>query len=276
MRMNLYILIAVLGLFVMGCVTVGEDYKPPEAKSSWEWHSRLDNPIVAEMDAPDRLKNWWMVFKDEKLNSLVQMAMEGNLDVKSAHYALAASRATLKATTTDRYPTLDASGSGRRTIYGDSSLKDRQVDAYTMGLDASWEIDIFGGTTRSIETATADMEATQEAMHDVMVSLLAEIATNYINVRSIQNRMKIVREDIRIQEVLSELADRRFQLGLGDASDVQRAAYGLEYAKTKEFDLRTSMERAANRLAVLTGRQPGALHEMLFEDGEVPIFRWRS
>jgi NodT family efflux transporter outer membrane factor (OMF) lipoprotein len=173
-------------------------------------------------------------------------------------------------TEADKLPTFTASSSVKRSYYGDSSLKNQEVDTYTAGLDASWEIDIFGRARRSVEASFAFMQSTEEAMHDVMISLLAELATNYINIRSLQHRVEITEEDIRIKQILYDIAERKFRSGLSDVLEAKAALYNLEYVKTEIYDLKTALEKAFNRLAVLTGQKPGALHDMVSIKTSIP------
>lgn len=268
MKLKKIIIPAAAVMAFYGCAAVGVDYVSPKTDMPSAWHTQLKGGKTADDEAV--LNRWWAVFGDETLNSLADMAVKNNLDLKSAYYAVTSAKAKLKMTEADKLPTFSATGSATGYHYGDKSLKDRNVDSYAAGLDAAWEIDVFGGVKRSIEVSSAELGSYQEAMRDVMVSLLAETAQNYINVRAYQDRIKLAEEDVRIKQELYEIALRKYQTGVSDASDTQQAEYNLEYAKTTVHTYNIGLEEAYNRLAVLTGQKPGALHDMLSKKGILP------
>ncbi|TCK59417.1 efflux transporter outer membrane subunit [Seleniivibrio woodruffii] len=257
-------------LSVFGCASVGRDYVRPEAKLPAGWHTALNNPVKAEADNPQIIKEWWKVFNDDTLNRLVGMTVDGNLDLKKAYASLAASRAKLGMTEAEGKPSLSASASAKGTYYGDTSV-DQTQDSYSAGFDASWEIDLFGGVRKGIEAASADAEASKEALHDVLVSLTAETAKNYISLRAAQSNLSYYEKDIAIKTELYEIAKKKYRAGTGDETDVRTAQYTLEYAKTNLHDQRLSIAQYMNRLAVLTGQTPGSLDSMLGQSGVVPV-----
>lgn len=249
---------------VVGCSAVGTDYVRPQIHAPAVWQTEL------KTQNDEQLKNWWNSFNDETLNTLIGMTVKGNKDLKSAEYALRASRAKSIMTEKSALPTFEANGSATAINYGDKSKPDRNVDSYSAGFDASWEIDIFGGTKREIEAAYADADAQKEAYLDVLVSLTAETASNYITLRTVQNSIITAEEDIRINTDLYEISDRKFRTGLADASDVSQAEYTLEYSKTTLNDLKIQLNEAINRLSVLTGKNPGELTALLTEVKQIP------
>jgi NodT family efflux transporter outer membrane factor (OMF) lipoprotein len=258
-------------LSVFGCASVGRDYTRPESNLPAGWHTVLNNPVKAEADNPQMISGWWKVFSDTTLNGLVEKTVDGNLDIRKAYAALAASRAKLGMTEADGKPSLSASASAKGTYYGDDSLPDRTLDSYSAGFDASWEIDLFGGVRRSVEAASADAQASKEALHDVLVSLTAETARNYILLRSAQNNLNYTEQDIAIKTDLYNIAKWKYQAGTGTEADVKTALYSLEYAKTGLNDLRTEISQYMNRLSVLTGQTPGSLDDMLKSVQPVPL-----
>ncbi len=258
-------------LSVSGCASVGRDYVRPDSNLPAGWHTALNNPVKAEADNPQMVGRWWTVFSDDTLNRLVGMTVDGNLDLKKAYAVLAASRAKLGMTEADGKPNLSASASAKGTYYGDDSLSDRTLDSYSAGFDASWEIDLFGGVRRSIEAASADAGASREALHDVLVSLTAETAKNYISLRVAQNSLVYTEQDIAVKSELYNIANSKYQAGTGSEADVKTALYTLEYAKTGLNDLRVEIAGYLNRLAVLTGQTPGSLDGMLKNVQPVPL-----
>lgn len=144
-------------------------------------------------------------------------------------------------------------------------------ESYAAGFDASWELDLFGGAQRSVEAADADLDAAQEDLHDVLVSLTAEVALNYIEVRTYQKRLAVLKSNLEIQQETYSLIQFRYQAGLDDELSVQQARSNLESTRSQIPTLRTGLDEAMNRIEVLLGEQPGALHEQLKDFRPVPL-----
>jgi len=136
-------------------------------------------------------------------------------------------------------------------------------DLYATGFDASWELDIFGGVRRSVEAAQANLEASRENMRDVLVTLLAEVAKGYVDVRTYQARIAIAEENLKTQEETYQMTVWRNEAGLSDQLAVQQARYNLENTRSNMPTLRTGLEEVMNSIAVLLGEQPGKVHEEL-------------
>jgi len=140
-----------------------------------------------------------------------------------------------------------------------------------VGFDAAWELDIFGGTRRSMESAQANLEASEEDWRDVLVSLLAEVSINYVEVRIYQARLASAEANLKTQEETHQLTVWRNQAGLSDEVDVQQALFNLENTRSKIPTLRTGLEEAMNRIAVLLGEQPGNVNEELNKREPIPV-----
>ncbi len=253
----------------MGCASVGPDYVSPETSAPAVWNSQAAG-VASEAENPEILAKWWQTFNDDTLNSLVEMAVKGSKDLKSAGYALSASRAKLRMTDAGSLPSFEANGSASAVHYGDTSLDDQDVESFSAGFDASWELDLFGGLRRDTEAARADMEATRESLRDALVSVLAETASAYISARTSQSSIATAETDIKINGELYDIAEKKYRSGLADASDVKQALYQLEYSRTALNDLRAKLNTSYNRLAVLTGQNPGALNDLLSKEGVIP------
>jgi NodT family efflux transporter outer membrane factor (OMF) lipoprotein len=137
--------------------------------------------------------------------------------------------------------------------------------------DSSWELDIFGGTRRSIEAANADLQAVQEDLQDVLVSLVAELALNYIETRTYQARLTAAQANLESQAETYQLTDWLSQAGLSDELAVQQALYNLENTRSQIPTLRAGLQQAMNRIAVLLGEKPGAIHKELAAQGPIPV-----
>jgi outer membrane protein TolC len=138
------------------------------------------------------------------------------------------------------------------------------------GFDASWELDLFGGKRRSLEAATASWQASVESMNDVMVSLLAEVALNYVEVRSDQALLSITESNLTTRSETYDITRWRHEAGLTTQLDEEQAKASLELVRAQIPTLRTSLEQAKYRLAVLLGQPPGTLNEVLAEAKAVP------
>ncbi|NLJ26657.1 MAG: efflux transporter outer membrane subunit, partial [Deltaproteobacteria bacterium] len=145
-----------------------------------------------------------------------------------------------------------------------------EQDLFDAGFDASWEIDIFGGIRRSVEAAEADIGASEENLHDVLVSLLAEVARNYIQLRGDQLRIAIASENIDSQRKTLELTQERFAAGLSSQLDVTQARAQLAVTESEIPRLESSARQAIHQIGVLLGREPGALLDELLTEAPVP------
>ncbi len=148
---------------------------------------------------------------------------------------------------------------------------DWESDFYRAGLDAAWEIDIFGGTRRGIEAAEADIEAAQESLNAVWVSLAGAVAQSYVALRTYQARLHVAESNLKAQEETFELLQSLYESGLRDALAVQQARYIMENTRALIPPMRGGIEAAMDSLAVLTGTMPGELHERLTEVQPIPV-----
>jgi NodT family efflux transporter outer membrane factor (OMF) lipoprotein len=262
-----------LFLIMTGCVTVGPDYVRPDAALSTTWHSELKGGLIAGEMNPQTLAAWWSTLNDPELSSMIDRAVSGNLDLKKARSRIREARARRGIAKADLFPTLDVSGSATWTESSNDTGTNRTSetrDLYTAGFDAGWEIDIFGGVRRSVEAAEADIGASQEDLRDVLVSLLAEVALNYIDLRTFQSRLAIAEVNLEAQNETYQLTVWRNQAGLSDELAVQQAHYNLENTRAQLPTLRTGKEEALNRIAVLLGEQPGKVHSLLEQQVSMP------
>ena len=141
---------------------------------------------------------------------------------------------------------------------------------YSAGFDAGWEIDIFGGTRRSVEASNADLAAAGEELRDVLVSLVAEVALNYTNIRVYQAKLDAAETNLRLQSETYDLIRWRREAGLGDELELSQATYNLESTRSRIPSLETGLEEAMNRAAILLGREPGSLHAELSGPAGIP------
>ena len=261
---------ALVALMLSGCVTVGPDYVPPATNVPTAWHNKLMNGITEKVPAPAGLAKWWSTLNDPVLSDLMEKAVANNPDIGQAGARIREERARRNISKAGLFPTLDASGSFKRSSGSEETGSGKETDFYSTGFDANWELDLFGGTGRSIEASTAELQASEENLQDVLVSLLAEVALNYTEVRIFQARIDTVEKNLILQDQTHQMAQSRYTAGLSGGIAVEQAKYNLENTRSQIPTLRISLEEAKNRIAVLLGGNPGSIHEALREHRSVP------
>jgi multidrug efflux system outer membrane protein len=251
---------ALLFGLLSGCA-VGPDYQPPKTSAPAQWVSPLDG---GETNSPVSLAQWWQSFNDTNLDSFMLTAIQSNLTLKVAEAHVREARAQRDVASGSLWPSVGSSGSYSRNRFGANSFPPLpgiplDYNLYTAGFDAAWELDIFGGTRRAVEAANAEIGAAGYSERDVLVSLLAEIARNYIGARAYQQRLAITRQNILVQQQILDLTSNRFQNGLSSELDVQQAMALLTTTEAQVPSLETGFDQSVHHLAVLLGQQPGAL-----------------
>ncbi|WP_319777874.1 efflux transporter outer membrane subunit [Maridesulfovibrio sp.] len=260
-------------LAICGCTTVGPDYKAPDPVAPDKWNSQMEDGLRKDTLKVDDLALWWEKLNDQILNNLMQKALEGNLDLALAKERIQESRAKYGMTEAGLFPTLDASGSytKRQTSENLSRVKKRYTDnMYKAGFDASWELDIFGGTRRAVEAAKAEVQAQEAGLLNTLVSLSAEVANTYVSLRTYQARLAVAKSNIKTQENSYELTKSRYDVGLTDELAVQQATYNLASTRSSLSTLYSGIESTKNKLAILLGKSPGAVDEMVSTPKGIP------
>ncbi|MBU1231869.1 MAG: efflux transporter outer membrane subunit [Proteobacteria bacterium] len=269
---NVGIVLSALSLLSLaGCAAVGPDYVPRETTAPPTWHTELRQGVSGETPDPKQLADWWTTLEDPILTELIIQAVTNNLDLKQAMAKVREARARRGISQAGQFPTLDANGSASRSQGSKNSGGGTTRSSYVVGFDAGWEVDIFGGVRRAVEAAEADLAASHEDLRDVLVTLAAEVALNYLDTRTLQTRLAVAEGNLVIQQQTFDLTQSRCQAGLSDGLVLQQARYNLENTRAQIPGLRSSMEEAKNRLAVLTGRTPGGMHELLAERRPIPV-----
>jgi multidrug efflux system outer membrane protein len=263
--------IGVLLVMLAGCATVGPDYTPPVTSAPPAWHSQLRGGLVPGESDSGSLRVWWTTFEDEQLSSLIQRAVAGNLDLKAATARVREARARRGVAGGGLFPTLDAAGSANWSRFSEDTGGGLTVDYYSTGFDAGWELDIFGGIRRSVEAAEGDLQASQEGLRNILVSLLAEVALNYVEVRTFQTQLTAAEASLLTQSDTHRLALWRQEAGLSDILAVQQARYNLESTRSQIPTIRRQLDEALNRIAVLLGEQPGGIHAELASRRPIPV-----
>ncbi|WP_289020874.1 efflux RND transporter permease subunit [Desulfobacter postgatei] len=246
---HLSMLLFLLPMFMVGCMTVGPDYQQP---------SLPDIPDARNIEVD--VAQWWTQFNDPMLTDMVQRALGNNHDLKTAVARVRQARAQLARTQAAYGPTVDLSGSVNHSDSSANGLSDTgSTTLYSTGFDAVWEIDLFGGTRRSVEAAVADWEAIRVGLDDVRVSVAAETAIAYLSVRTYQHRLTVSQANLEAQQETFEILADRFNAGLSSGLAVQQARYNLESTRAEIPILEAGLESARNALSVLLGEVPGNL-----------------
>lgn len=256
--------------FLSGCA-VGPDYRRPDVNVPDSWHqSNLDG--ISDSQAENI--EWWKTFKDDKLNSLVERAVRANLDLRLALGRLREARALRSGALWDLGPVVNTTAaytrqqrSANSQLFTAHSIRNNLYDA---GFDASWEIDIFGGKRRALEAATAGLAAAEEDRRDVLLSVLSEVARNYVDFRGYQQRLIVLRDNINAQSEILDLTLSRFEAGLSSQLDLSQAQAQLASTQSQLPTLETSAKQTAYQLAVLLGQEPTALLSELSQEVPVP------
>jgi NodT family efflux transporter outer membrane factor (OMF) lipoprotein len=256
---------------------VGPDYKQPEYQVPDYWHIRLVEGL-AEGQVP--LATWWQTLNDPILNSLMERAVDGNLDLKEAYARVKEARAIRGIATGERWP--DVNADGQVTHQRNSE------DFFTVGVDkdgnpdsasdtirggnvnANWEIDFWGRVSRSIASANANFEASIEDYRDALVILYAEIASNYVELRTLQERIKVTEFNVETQRGTLGITQARFKAELTSELDVRQAELNLARTESRIPALRQLAAQAIHRLGVLIGTFPGELYAELTTPKPIP------
>ncbi len=254
-------------LLISGCTTVGPDYvKPPKMELEQNW-SKIGDP--AFLPNSEAIKNWWELFDDPLLNELIEAASKNNLDARVAMASVAEARALLGNVEGDKAPVVGAYSDAERSDNLDSTGS--MGTRYSTGLDATWEIDLFGQIRRDVEAATADYQASQEQLNDVMITLYAEVARTYLTIRSLQASLETATSNIESQKKVVNLTEKRFKHGLTTDLDVSQAKRTLALSEAKIPPMKINLSEAINTISVLIGLAPGKLNEKLKVTKPVPL-----
>jgi NodT family efflux transporter outer membrane factor (OMF) lipoprotein len=246
----------------LGACVVGPNYRAPEPAELSVPDSFYGRAAQA---APAELASWWALFDDPLLGRLVGEASAGNLDLAQAAARLVQARESLVQARAGLVPEVGASaGAGRDFGPGD----DRS--SFSLGADASWEIDLFGRIRRGIEAAGADAEGVYYDREALRVAIAAEVATNYIQTRLAQERLALARDTLAIADDNLQIAQWRVQAGLASSLDSEQARAARAQTAASIPNIETAFASATYRLAVLTGRAPGALTAELEEAKPIP------
>jgi NodT family efflux transporter outer membrane factor (OMF) lipoprotein len=258
---------------------VGPNYTAPQASVASEWLDQK-NPLVKTEDAD--LRQWWQVFSDPALSSLIDSAVQKNLTLRGAAERIVEARAIRDIDVGQLFPQSQQATAGfkRLRLSQESGFQpglnipfagsQRYFSSWNAGFNLTWEIDLWGRYRRAIESADAELEASVAGYDDVLVVLYADVASSYVQYRTFQERLTYARQNVEIQSKSYTLAQDRAQGGAATERDVQQAKQRLEQTQAAIPQLEIGLRQANNALCVLLAIPPADLEQRLGSAGKVP------
>lgn len=244
-----------MALLLAACA-VGPDYRTPPTQAVV-----ITNAAAPRFVTRDPEADWWHEFGDAELDRLVHRALTANLDLRGAADRVRAARAVFVEHRLDYAPHVRVEGAYDRSKEQVPGFGPERIDARSdsIGFDAAWELDLFGRVRRSVEAARADLGAEQASLRDVEVTVAAEVARNYFELRGVQRRLSVARDNLKSEQQSLDLTQLREEAGRGSDLDVARSRARLKAIEATIPMLEASEKQADYRLAVLVGERPGAL-----------------
>ena len=268
-----FMLVILLGCVLISCTTLGPDFETPKAEIAEDWID-IEDPTL-KPDADD-FAEWWKVFKDPILDSLIASAYKQNLTLQVAGLRVLEARAQLGIAVGNLYPQNQQARGGAtynarsenvaNTIQGDLDYWD-----FDPGFDVAWELDFWGKFRRGIESADADLLANMADYDDFLVSLLAEVANAYTVIRTFENRIQLAEENVDLQKRSLRITEVRFQNGATTELDVQQAKTLLRNTQATIPQLKAGNRQARHALSTLLGKPPNELNDVLDGANQIPV-----
>jgi multidrug efflux system outer membrane protein len=255
----------------LGACTVGPDYHRPATEVGRDYANAVHDEF-----APDGIElAWWKRFDDPQLTGLIDAAVANNRDLRAATANVREARALFLQAGLDLFPTITAHGAYTAQKRSIDSLNrrnfvPRNLELFNAGFDASWEVDIFGRIRRNMESRAAEIEVSIADRHDVMVSVIAETARNYFELRGLQNELAVARRNAANQTDTLRLTEALLEAGRGTELDTSRARGQLDTTLATIPPIEAAIQRSVHRLGVLTGQLPNALAERLSQASPLP------
>ncbi|HEY1900107.1 MAG TPA: efflux transporter outer membrane subunit [Steroidobacteraceae bacterium] len=270
MRKLIAIAIAAVVTATLAACAVGPDYHRPTVQTA----PTFVEAEPAVYSAADSIGPFWGQFNDDLLDGLVIEALAANHDLRIALAHLQQARALRTQAKLDLLPTVTATGGytnqqypASETFGAGTSLDERY---YSAGFDASWELDLFGRVRREVEASRATVEGQEATLHDVQVSVTAEVASTYFELRGEQTELAVLQRNAANQQQTVELTAALLDAGRATELDTSRAKAQLDTTLATIPPLRAAVEKSIHRLSVLTGREPDALSAVLATPGTLP------
>jgi len=263
---RIFIVLAGLGCFLSGCMTVGPDYQPPTANVATQWLQFEDPRLKATSPLDPR---WWKdAFQDAVLDQLIEEALAGNLTLRSAGLRVLQARQILLIATGNLYPQQQFVGAGAAVV--DPGAAAGSSEVYNINFNLTWEIDVWGRIRRQIESASAALDATLSSYDGVLVSLIGEVAQTYLLIRTTEKRVAVARTNVTYQEESVRISQAKFDAGEISSLDVEQGQTLLFTTRASVPLLEQSLQQFKIALAILLGRLPQDMTELVGKPGPIP------
>lgn len=269
--------------FILCACAVGPSFDKPQAQLPERWHGEVSASATPRAIGDD---DWWTQFDDARLNELIERGRKHNLDLRAAALRVAQARMQRSIAAGGRAPSISASAAYQRQrqsevgvntrlidVIGPPGNRDQIIDAlsepfdvFQAGFDASWELDLWGRVRRGIESANANVEAARESFHDAELTLIAEIARTYFELKGVRDQLRILREDVAANEDQLDLTRFRVRGGLVAELDLNVQQAQLANTRSQIPPLEQQEAQLGNALALMVGEQPDALDTLLETD----------
>ncbi len=254
-------------------ITVSSELPASWSTPSADTASKIARSGSADVAAPasgaPSLAAWWQHFHDPQLTRLIEQAQAANTSVATARAALLQARALRDVAQAGLGPTVGLSASAQRSRSGSGATAVSSSN-YKAGADASWELDLFGANRSALDASSATVRASAASLGDVQVSIAAELALDYLSLRSAQARLVIADANLAAQLDTWQIAKWRLQAGLGSSLEAEQARAAAEQTQAQRPTLLTSIAQSRHAIAVLTGRPPAALDAELAATAPLP------
>ncbi len=273
-------------LALWGCA-VGPDYKQPEIKTPGQYKEigSATQPTTrgaTQVSVQPDYQRWWTTLNDPTLNGLIERAVKNNPDVLAAEARIREARANRGIQASGLFPDVGAQGgythsrlsqnlAGLSAFSSSGGFPGIESDLWQTGFDATWEINVFGGTRRAIESANYSVQAAQWDRRDVLVSLLAEVAVNYVELRGAQLELKIAQDNLQSQQQTLDLTRRKAEGGLIPYLDVAQQEAVVATTASAIPTFQTTIRQTIHHLGILLGQDPGSLSDELAAPALIPI-----
>ncbi|MEM7587885.1 MAG: efflux transporter outer membrane subunit [Acidobacteriota bacterium] len=278
-RQVVTVAILMIACFVLPGCTVGPDYQAPTVAAPADWVAR-ESPSLEP--GAEVLAEWWTRLEDPLLSELLTRAVASNHDLRVAEARVREARAQRRVASAKQLPKIDGSadatrfrlsrnGVGIGSVASQQGLVNQEDDFFQAGVDTSWELDLFGGIRRTVEGAEARARAADEERRGVLLSVLAEVASSYVELRGAERRLQVAEDNIRIQRETLELVANKVETGLSRRLEEVRASALLAATRSSIPTLEAARRISSYRLAVLLGEEPGALANELAAAAPVPL-----
>lgn len=265
---------AIFGMLISlglgACASVGVDYQAPHTPDYPAWRGAADLDSGHSVPVAD-MAQWWAQYRDPTINALVAMALSGSSDLRTALARLDEVRARQGLAEAERMPAVDASASSLAQVTRPAS-RTVTTRSYAATVSASWEVDLFGGKRRALEAAVADVGAAEFNLAAVRISLIANVVSAYVDLRTNENRLTVLRETLASRDETDRITRWRAQAGLTSALEVAQSRTSLEQARAVLPAVELSIENSRNQLCVLLGKSPGELDAALRSAATLPAF----